>query len=86
MNKVREYLKPYNDIQFIYSAIYYEGWAENEVNFYFEDVRKYVDPEVNIVIYEWNIFHHNEVLMDKCLYDIDGVFCVEPPDERNDAE
>jgi uncharacterized HAD superfamily protein len=24
--------------------------------------------------------------METCLYDIDGVFCIEPPDERNEEE
>ena len=84
IKKTKEKLKStdkYNQYEFIYSAIYYEGWAENEVNFYFEDVRKYVDPEVNIIIYEWNIFQHYSHFMNKLLFDCDGVFCVDPPDE-----
>jgi uncharacterized HAD superfamily protein len=86
MKMTKEKLKStdrYNDYKFIYSAIYYEGWAINEVDFCFEDVRKYVDPKIDIVIYEWNIFQHYSHFMEKCLYDIDGVFCVDPPDERN---
>ena len=89
MKRTKEKLKStdrYNNYKFIYSAIYYEGWAINEVDFCFEDVRKYVDPKINIVMYEWNLFQHYSHFMDKILFDCDGVFCVNPPDEINKEE
>ena len=83
--------KRYNGIVFacagfIYMCIYLEGWGENSVDLYLEDVRKYTENFTKIVIYEWNIFQHHPDLMNKCLYDIDGVLCVEPPDERNEEQ
>jgi uncharacterized HAD superfamily protein len=75
-----------NGTQFIYMCIYLEGWGENSVDLYLEDVRKYTENFTKIVIYEWNIFQHHPDLMNKCLYDIDGVLCVEPPDERNEEQ
>lgn len=79
--KILQSTDRYNQYHFIYSAIYYEGWAENEVDFYFEDVRKYVDNKINIVMYEWNLFQHYSHFMDKIIFDMDGVFCLDPPDE-----
>ena len=58
----------------------------NVVDLYLEDVRKYTNNFTTNVMYEWNIFQHSSPVMGGCLYDIDGVFCVEPPDERNEEE
>lgn len=33
-------------------------------------------------LYEWNILHHGSRLSSRCMFDIDGVLCKEPPDER----
>lgn len=87
MNETRKKISNiYNEKQFIYMCVYLEGWGENSVDLYLEDVRKYTENFTKIVIYEWNIFQHHPDLMNKCLYDIDGVLCVEPPDERNEEE
>ena len=87
MMETREKLTNANaQVQFIYMCVYLEGWGENSVDLYLEDVRQYTNNFKDIVVYEWNIFQHHPSLMDRCLYDIDGVFCVEPPDERNEEE
>ena len=86
MRETKNKLSGFNNIQFIYMCVYLEGKGADVVDLYLEDVRKYTDNFTIDVLYEWNIFHHNEVLMDKCLYDIDGVLCVEPPDERDEEK
>ena len=86
MNETRKKISPFNDIQFIYTCIYLEGWGESSVDLYLEDIREYTNNFKDIVLYEWNIFQHHPSFMNYCLYDIDGVFCVEPPDERNEEE
>ena len=86
MNEAKMKLSKINDVSFIYMCVYLEGRGERAVDIYLDDVRQYTDNFTNMVLYEWNIFQHNENFMAKCLYDIDGVFCVEPPDERNEDE
>lgn len=71
--------------EFIYMCAYLEGNGDKDIDFYLEDVRKYTKQFPN-VIYEWNIFHHYPHIMLRCIYDIDGVFCLDPPDERNTKE
>jgi hypoxanthine phosphoribosyltransferase len=85
--KARKQLEPFTDkYEFIYLVVYLEGKAADAVDLYLEDVREYTTEEPFIVIYEWNIFHHIKSLMSKCIYDIDGVLCVNSPDERNEEE
>lgn len=88
MKETRKKIKENNnkDLTFIYCCIYLEGWGENAIDVYLEDVRKYTDNFTTYVLYEWNIFQHHPIVMEKFLFDIDGVFCVEPPDERNEKE
>ena len=81
--KLRPYLEEY---EFIYLAVFLEGFAKNYVDIYLSDLREYTDNYTRPVLYEWNIFHHNEGTMLRCIYDIDGVLCVNPPDERNEKE
>ncbi len=71
---------------FIYMCIYLEGRGENAVDFYLEDLRRYTENFTTIVLYEWNIFQHHEGITINFLYDIDGVLCQDPPDERNESE
>ena len=86
MRDTKNRLSGFNNMQFIYMCVYLEGRGADAVDIYLEDVRKYTENFTIDVLYEWNIFHHNEVLMDRCLYDIDGVLCLEPPDERKTEE
>lgn len=85
--KAKKQLEPFKDkYDFIYMAVYLEGPGEKTIDFYLEDLRKYTNNFKECVLYEWNIFHHNEDVMNNCIYDIDGVLCVNPPDERNEEE
>jgi uncharacterized HAD superfamily protein/hypoxanthine-guanine phosphoribosyltransferase len=87
MNEVKnKLLSSKTDINFIFMCVYLEGWGENVVDLYLEDVRKYTENFTKYVLYEWNIFQHHEDTMKKFLFDIDGVFCLDPPDERNEEE
>lgn len=84
MSVTRAKLEPFRDqYQFIYAAVYLEGRGIDVIDFYFEDVRRYTNNFTQIVLYEWNIFHHIPSIMNFCMYDMDGVLCVDPPDERN---
>ena len=87
MNETKKKISALNkDLTFIYMCVYLEGRGENVIDLYLEDVRKYTNNFTNMVIYEWNIFQHYPSFMGECLFDIDGVFCVDPPDERNESE
>lgn len=72
-----------NNCTFIFLVAYLEGPGIDSIDIYLEDVRQYTNDFTEPVLYEWNIFHHNESTMEHCIYDMDGVLCVEPPDERN---
>lgn len=75
-----------DQFNFIYMCIYLEGTGSKTVDIYLEDVRKYTNNFTAIVLYEWNIFQHNEAHTLKFLFDIDGVFCPDPPDERDEEK
>lgn len=68
--------------EFIYLAVYLEGPC-HDVDIWLEDLRGYTEGFKSFVLYEWNIFHHIPKFMEVCMYDIDGVLCVDPPDERD---
>lgn len=70
----------------IYMCVYLEGWGKNSIDIYLNDLREYTNNFKTYVLYEWNIFQHHPIVMETFLFDIDGVFCVEPPDERNEEE
>ena len=85
MNQAKTKLSVFNK-NFIYMAAYLEGDGDYTLDFWLEDVRPYRDKDFGIVLYEWNIFNHNPHVSEHCMFDLDGVFCVEPPDERNTDE
>ena len=82
MNKVRERLEPMKGkYEFIYACVYAEGRnAKEMVDIYLED--NYNPNEELWHLYEWNILHHGIRLSSRCMFDMDGVLCKEPPDER----
>lgn len=86
MKEARAKLADRKDLKFIYACVFLEGRGRDMVDIFFRDITKYTDNYSTIVVYEWNIFQHNEKFMEKCLYDMDGVLCVNPPDERNEKE
>lgn len=82
MNEVREKTK-HLDVQhnIIYGCVYAEGKdAKKKVDFYFEDI---YNPMERFNLYEWNILHHYSVVTEASMWDIDGVLCQNPPDDRN---
>ena len=79
----RKKLEPLREqYEFIYLAVFQEGRCDN-VDIALEDVRGDTNGFTQIVLYEWNILQHHEDVMGRFLLDMDGVFCVDPPDERN---
>lgn len=66
----------------LYGCIYAEGeHATDFVDLYFENN---YNPDVKPWhLYEWNILHHGAKLSEACMFDLDGVLCAEPPDERD---
>jgi hypoxanthine phosphoribosyltransferase len=79
----RRKLEPFKGkYQFIYLVAYHEGRC-NDVDIALEDVRGYTNGFTQIVLYEWNILQHHADVMDKFIFDMDGVLCLDPPDERN---
>ena len=82
MNAAKEKLKE-DSHEFIFGVAYLEGYeGEKHIDFYLEDVRHFT-KNFPIVLYEWNIFHHYPQTLMKTMFDMDGVFCLDPPDERN---
>ena len=79
MNEARVLLRGRTDIDFIYLAVYKEG-RYNGADIYLEDISN----SKTQVVYEWNIFHHYPQIVGKCIYDMDGVFLPDPPDERDE--
>lgn len=86
MNKVKAKLNSVSGVTFVYMCVYLEGRGLDVVDLYLEDVRMFTNGFTRIVLYEWNIMQHHTKFMQKCLYDMDGVFCVDPPDERNEEQ
>lgn len=75
-----------DEYDFLYLVVFLEGPGKSSVDIYLEDVTMYTNNFRDNVIYEWNIIHHNENTMAGSMWDIDGVMCVNPPDERNEKE
>lgn len=86
MNGVKERVKKAGiETEIIYGVVYLEGPAANVIDLYLEDVRAYTNNFNTIVFYEWNLLQHHEHNMLRFMFDMDGVLCVDPPDERNDV-
>ena len=70
-----------NTCKIYYCCVYAEGeHAKEMVDVYFCD--NYIPNEKNY-LYEWNIFHHYPDHSMTMMFDLDGVFCVNPPDDHN---
>lgn len=78
MNAVRARIQAKN---VLFGCIYAEGKnATEQVDLYFEN--NYNPNEELWHLYEWNILHHGEKLSKRTMWDLDGVLCADPPDER----
>lgn len=76
-------LKARPEFEYVFMVAYLEGPAEPLVDIWLDDLREYTESFKYPVLYEWNIFHHNENVMEHAVFDMDGVLCVNPPDERD---
>jgi uncharacterized HAD superfamily protein len=85
INKYRHLIEMRNfPFKFIYACIFAEGeYAKEMVDIYFEDI---YDKDQKLYLYEWNILHHYEHKTKFFMFDMDGVLCKEPPDERRMEE
>jgi hypoxanthine phosphoribosyltransferase len=82
MFNARKKLEPLNDkYEFVFCAVYLEGPC-GEVDVWLEDLRQYTEHFSSFVLYEWNILHHIPRVMKECMFDCDGVFCVDPPNDK----
>ena len=87
MREAKEKIGKLNkDFEYVYFAVYLEGNGINDINLFFEDIRHYVTNHIISVLYEWNVFQHNNDVMGYSMYDLDGVLCIDPPDEINTME
>ncbi|MBO4691059.1 MAG: hypothetical protein J5621_09340 [Paludibacteraceae bacterium] len=82
MERVRAKLQHVQSVPILYGCIYAEGRdAKEKVDLFFED--NYNPNEELWHLYEWNILHHGNKLSKRCMFDLDGVLCLDPPDERD---
>lgn len=69
----------------LYGCIYAEGpEAKNKVNIYLEE--NYLSGGDNQYLYEWNILHHYKSKTKYMMWDMDGIICKDPPDDKNTEE
>ena len=83
MKKVKERLEPIiaKEYDIIYATIYAEGRRAKEmVDIWFEDIYR---PGEKVWLYEWNILHHYDKKTKAAMWDIDGLLCKDPPDDRD---
>ena len=82
LRKVRERLAPLEGkYEIIYGCVYAEGKnAKEMVDLWLEDIWR---PGEKMWLYEWNILHHYGKKTHVSIWDIDGLVCKDPPDDRN---
>ena len=82
MRKVRERMAPLEgQYDIIYGCVYAEGRnAKRMVNIWLEDIWREGEK---MWLYEWNVLHHYGKKTQLSMWDIDGLVCKEPPDDRN---
>ena len=80
--KVRERLAPLTDrYDILYGTIYLENPdAKSMVDIYFEDISM---QGSRVFWKEWNILHLFPKRVKKSMWDIDGLLCKDPPDDRD---
>ena len=84
MRAARERLEPLSGSgKVIYGCVYAEGRdAKGMVDVWLEDLWREGE---DLWLYEWNILHHYGRRTRLWMWDIDGLLCKEPPDERDTA-
>lgn len=70
--------------ELIYLCVYLEGPADVAApDIFLRNIRdKAQSWKPEFVLYEWNLFAHTW-LTGRTLFDLDGVLCLDPPDERD---
>ena len=87
MRETKEKLKNVEGYEFIYCVVYLEGdKGAKEIDLYLEDMRHEDKGWGNICLYEWNLFNHYPHVMAKIMWDLDGVFCLNPLRDDNEEE
>lgn len=82
IEKVKDQVRAAGKNNVLYGCIYAEGKHACEmVDIYFEN--NYNPNEELWHLYEWNILQHGLKLSSVTMYDLDGVLCLDPPDEKN---
>lgn len=84
INEAKSKLKDFN-YEFIYCVAYLEGFHPENIDIWLRDVSSYSKQDIQ-VIYEWNLHNHYPHIMSRCIYDIDGVLCIEEgrPDDSDE--
>lgn len=87
MRETKDKLKNVEGYEFIYCVVYLEGNdGEKEVDLYLEDMRHEDEGWGNICLYEWCLFNHYPHVMSKIMWDLDGVFCVNPTQDSDEEK
>ena len=87
MRETKKKLSNMEDYNFIYGVVYLEGdGGKDEIDLYLQDMRHKDEGWYNICLYEWNLFNHYPHVMSKIMWDLDGVFCVNPTQDSNEKE
>lgn len=87
MRSTKNKLSSIEGYTFIYAVVYLEGDAgSKEIDLYLEDMRHENKGWGNICLYEWNLMHHYPHIMAKIMWDLDGVFCVNPTQDSDEIE
>lgn len=67
----------------LFGCVYVEGYASKTyVDIWLEDI---YNPLEKWYFYEWNILHHYGKRTIATMWDIDGLICKNPPDDRDTA-
>lgn len=82
MRKARKRLAPLEGkYDIIYGCVYAEGKNTKQmVDLWLEDI--WCEGE-KMWLYEWNVLHHYGKKTQLSMWDIDGLICKDPPDDRN---
>ena len=84
ITQAREKLAPLQGhFKFIYCCVYAESEsAKQMVDVYFEDSCR---PNEKVLLKEWNVLHLPQRRTKASMWDIDGLLCKDPPDDRDQA-
>lgn len=67
--------------EILYATVYAEGKrAKESVDIWLYDIWR---PGEKMWLYEWNIMHHWPKKTEVSMWDVDGLLCKNPPDDRN---